>query len=130
MPLAAAGEPVSVYWQVAMQAHHLSQPQHHPKYQEGEVHALRGVEDDGHPRAPVAVGGVGVQKACDNGVRYPPGLMDVVEAEEQAVCHPAEAPEHAFHPGQEHAPKEQLLPKNRVEYGLNNEQGEEPPGTL
>src|SRR5215211_68 len=108
----------------------LSQPQYDAEYQEGEVHALCGVEDDGHPRAPVAIGGVSVQQAGEHSVRYPPGLVNVIETEECAVGYPTEAPEHAFHLGQEHSPKEELLPQDRVEHGVNHEQGEEPPGTL
>ena len=88
------------------------------------------MEDDGHPCAPKAVGGVGVQQAGEDRVRYPPGLVYVIEAEEHAVGHPAPASEHAFHPGQEHAPEEELLPQDRVERGVNHEQGEEPPGAL
>src|SRR5215212_1464578 len=108
----------------------LSQPQHHPQHQEGEVHTLRRVEDDGHPRAPVAIGGVSVQKSGEKGVRYSPGLVNVIETEEYAVGHPAPASEYAFHLGQEHAPKKKLLSQDRVERGANDEQGEEPPGAL
>src|ERR671913_2076494 len=108
----------------------LGKTQHNTKHQEGEVHALSGVEDDCHPRAPVAIRRVGVQKAGDDGVRYPPGLVDVVKTEEHAVGNPTKAPEHAFHLGQEHAPKEELLPQDRVEGGLDDEQGEEPPRAL
>lgn len=108
----------------------LSQSQHDPEHQEGEEHALRGVEDDGHPRTPVAIGREGVQKAGNDGVRYPPGLVNVVKTEEYAVRYPSLASEHTFHLGQEYASKEKLLPQDRVESGLNDEQGEEPPGTL
>jgi hypothetical protein len=62
----------------------LSQTQHDPEHQEGEEHALSGVEDDGHPHAPVAVGGEGVQEAGEDRIRYPPGLVDVVKTEEHA----------------------------------------------
>src|SRR5687768_11903374 len=100
----------------------LGKTQHNTKHQEGEVHALSGVEDDCHPCAPVAIRRVGVQKASYDGVRYPPGLVDVVEIEEHAVGNPTKAPEHAFHLGQEHAPKEKLLPQDSVEHGVNHEQ--------
>src|SRR5215217_4754882 len=80
--------------------------------------------------APVAICGEGVQEAGEDRIRYYPGLVNVVESEEYAVRHPAAASEHAFHLGQQHAPKEKLLPQDRVEHGHNHEQGEEPPGTL
>src|SRR5215212_871139 len=96
----------------------------------GEVHALCGVDDDGHPYTPVAIGGEGIQEAGKNRIRYYPRLVNVIETEEYTVRHPTAASEHPFHLGQEHAPKKQLLPKDRVEYRQNHEQDEEPPGTL
>jgi hypothetical protein len=54
----------------------------------------------------------------------------VIQTEEHAVRYPAEASEHAFHLGQEHSPKEELLPHDRVESSLDDEQGEEPPWAL
>src|SRR5829696_7633417 len=108
----------------------LGQPQHDPEHQEGEEHALRGVEDDRHPRATEAVGGEGVQEAGKDRIRYTPGLVNVVKAKEYAVRHPTPASEHALHLGQQHPPKKKFLPQDRVERGLNNEQGEEPPGAL
>src|ERR671921_177384 len=108
----------------------LGQTKHDPKHQEAEEYALRGVEDDRHPRAPVTIGREGVQESGYDGVRYPPGLVDVVKTEEHTVRHPASASEHTFHLGQEHAPQEELLPQDRVEDGLNHEQGQEPPGAL
>src|ERR671911_592746 len=106
----------------------LGQAKHDPEHQEGEECALRGVEDDRHPRAPVTIGGEGIQETGYDGVRYAPGLVNVVKTEEYAVRHPAPASEHTFHLWQEHAPKEELLPQDRIEGGLNHEQGEEPPG--
>jgi len=71
-----------------------------------------------------------VQETGKDAVRYPPGLVDVVEAEEHAIRHPTPASEHAFHPGQEHAPEERLFAEDRVERGLEDEQNQEPPRAL
>src|SRR5215203_1792028 len=100
------------------------------EHQEGDVHSLYRVEDDCHPRAPVAIGGEGVQESGENRVRYPPGLVNVIKTEEYTVCYPAPASEHPFRPRQQHAPKKELLPQHRVERGGYYEQGEEPPGAL
>src|SRR5215211_4678337 len=60
----------------------LSQPQHDPQQQEGKEHLLCRVENDGHPRAPVAVGGEGVQESGKNRIRYNPGQVNVIKTEE------------------------------------------------
>jgi hypothetical protein len=88
------------------------------------------VENDRHPRAPVAIGRVSVQKTGEDIVQYSPGQVNVIETEEYTVCHPTPATKHTFHPGQQHAPKKELLSQNSVEHGANHEQGEEPPRTL
>ena len=82
----------------------LGQPQHDPEHQEGEEHTLCRVENDSHPRAPVAIGRESEQKTGKDIVQYSPGLVNVIESEEYTICHPAPASEHTFHPGQEHAP--------------------------
>src|SRR5215216_6599632 len=80
------------------------------------------MENDRHPCTPVAIGGVGVQAGGEDGVQYSPGLVNVIKSEEYTVCHPAPASEHTFHLGQQHAPKEKLLPQDRVEHGVNQSQ--------
>jgi hypothetical protein len=42
----------------------------------------------------------------------------VIETEEYTVCHPTPATKHTFHPGQQHAPKKELLSQNSVEQAL------------
>jgi hypothetical protein len=69
------------------------------------------VENDRHPRTPVAIGGEGVQETGEDRTRYSPGLVNVIKSEEYAVRHPTPASEHAFHLGQQDAPEKELLPK-------------------
>src|SRR5918997_1882195 len=104
--------------------------EHNLQHKDCEVHALCGVDDDRHPCTPVAIGGEGIQEAGENRIGYHPRLVDVIKTEEYAVRHPTPAPEHAFHLGQEHAPKKELLRKNLGGHGEYQEPGEEPPGAL
>src|SRR5918995_7321532 len=100
------------------------------QHKKDEVHSLCGVDNDRHPCTPVAIGGEGIQAAGNNRIGYYPRLVHMIKTEEYTVSHPTPASEHSFHPGQEHAPKEELLRKDLGGHGEDQEQGEEPPGAV
>ena len=56
-----------------------------------------------------------------------PGLVKVVEAMERPVGCPAPPAEYALHPGQQYTPKKKLFSQDRVEDGVHDKQGKEPP---
>jgi hypothetical protein len=73
------------------------------------------VDDNRHPCTPVAIGRISVQEAGKDRIRYYPGHVNLIKTKKYAVRHPTPTSEHTFHPGQQHSPKEKLLPQDRVE---------------
>ena len=107
----------------------LCQTQYDSKNQESQVHTLTGVEDDTHPGTAEAPGWKGVKEdTIDDRSHDTPGLVQVVEAKEQAVCNPAPFAEYSFHLGQQHATKQKLFSQDRIKDGIHYIQCEEPPG--
>ncbi len=86
------------------------------------------MDDDRHPGASEAPGGVCVQHTGDTGTQYAPGLTKVIETKEYAVCHSIPLAKHAIHFGQQGSPKKELFPQESVKYCENNKQAQKPPG--
>src|SRR2546422_3307370 len=57
-----------------------------------------------------------------------PGLVKMVEAEEDTICHPTPPAKRALHLGKQYSANQQLLSENRIGDGVDYKQGKEPPG--
>ena len=90
--------------------------------------ALRGMDRDAEPGAAEPPDREGEQEhALHHRLRNDPWLVQVVNAEEQAVDDPVRPAERTPHPGQQETAEQQLLAEHRVEHHHDHDDREQPP---
>jgi hypothetical protein len=91
------------------QAENKSQNQKHEEY------TLPGMQNDGEPVTVEAFARIRKYQVCWQGSQNTPGLMKMVQGEDDAVCHPIPFSKDTFHLWQQHTTEYELLTQERVE---------------
>ena len=103
------------------------QAKHQTQSHDNEEDALCGMDEDREPVAAIAFGGVCQEPARKDVPWQAPGLMQVIQPEENAIHDPISFAKLSIHFWQEQSVEQEFFAEERIENGENYLKGEQVP---